>query len=186
MKQTLFEKLAATELECANNVAIIKLSIQEALNVEYDKWKALQNKLVALACCKNVEYVAEYNDVLALLQWDDLSKVPKNEREFLETYINLQETNISIDWENDTLSMFLGDDEILINETYRNGGVFQGGKLIIDNKLYTDDDRNIDESKRNELIESHMESTGNYPGVYMTNSHDNYLIPINTVKKKET
>jgi len=68
-------------------------------------------------------------------------------------------------YDRDLNSFFIWDAEaIVINE---DGDVYQEGNFFIDHNDYS----NV--SERNELIEKHMDKTGVYPGVYLSDYYGN-------------
>lgn len=184
----LFDKLDAVTAESQVKVEDMRDAIQKELNTTYRDWKELQDAVSKLSNQVGVEYCTnEYGDVEAWTRFYPLADVPRREREFLETYLGTVVGSVFVDWENDTLTQCVGGDEILIREDNwpHGGGVYQSGKQIIAEADYTDDDGDVNEDLRNELIEKHMERTGYFPGVYLTNNHDNHLIPVDTTKRKD-
>lgn len=178
---TLLAGLAEAERSNQNRVNMIKDQIQTHLNARFDDWKALQEGIKAATECDGVAYQSnEYGEAEAWLRCDALSDVAEVEREYLENYV--AEHCIHINWEHDCLSVSLGGDEILINDSGRkhDRGVYQSGKQIIEESDYTDENEEVDETKRNILIERHMEATGCFPGVFRTSEHDNELYPVKT------
>lgn len=119
----------------------------------------------------------EYGEICSWVNFD-LSDF-KDCKEFFQEY--MRERNfIEVDFQNDTLIMSHGDDNLIIqDDTRRDNGVWQGGKLVIDESDYKTEDGEIDETKRNALIEAHMEKTGYFPGVYRIDYHGN-VFPVNT------
>ena len=106
----------------------------------------------------------------------DLSEFPA---EFLREY--LRDAHC-VDLDGECLSMSQGDDCLVIQDDTRYGrdnGLWQSSKRVIDEVDYKDDDGEIDEAKRNALIEKHMERTGFYPGVYRVDSNGN-IFPVKT------
>lgn len=103
-------------------------------------------------------------------------------REYFEAW--LQDAHcMRVDWDNDCLVVSHGDDNLIIQtESRRNNGVYQSGKCVIEESQYRNDDNEIDEEKRNALIEAHMERTGCFPGVFRMDYHGN-VFPVNTRKK---
>ena len=57
------------------------------------------------------------------------------------------------------------------------------GEIIIDGDEYTEDGE-VDEVKRNELIEAYMEKTGCFPGVLSDDDHGNLFLVNTTGEKK--
>ena len=100
-------------------------------------------------------------------------------REYFETYLSeFHFTNV--DWKNDCLTQSIGPDYISVQDDTRgDNGVWCNGKRVIDETEYKDDGGEVDETKRNQLIEAYMEKTGCFPGVFRTDSHGN-IFPVNT------
>lgn len=85
-------------------------------------------------------------------------------KEYLEQFVS--DYGLSVNWKDSCLMNYLGDDNIMIqDDTRRDNGVWQGHKLIIEESEYIENNE-VDENKRNALIEAHMEKTGNFPGVF--------------------
>lgn len=129
------------------------------------------------------EYVVEDEGIYTWFKVKtDLSKY-SDCREYLEEWLS-ENYGLSIDWKNDCFLNYLGNEEIIIqDDAGRDNGVYLGSKLIIDESEYLDDEGAVDEDKRNNLIEKHMEETGYFPGVFRLTRHgDVYLV--NTQKKK--
>lgn len=76
-----------------------------------------------------------------------------------------------VDFENDCLMLCIGEC-IVINE---DGDIFDSTKCIIHRSDYSldDGDGDADFTKRNKLIEAHMEKTGFFPSVIRQDRHGN-------------
>ena len=104
-------------------------------------------------------------------------------RDFLENWLS-DNYCLTIDWENDCFVSWQGDDNLMIqDDTRRDNGVWQSGKLVIDETEYKDEDGEIDIEKRNSLIEEHMEKTGCFPGVFRITQYGD-VFHVNTQTKK--
>jgi hypothetical protein len=102
-------------------------------------------------------------------------------RNALEDYF--QDYGFHYDADNDALICRYGDEEIIIqDDTRRDNGVWQGHKLIIAESEYLDDGGDVDESKRNALIEAHMQRTGYFPGVFRLTERGD-VFPVDTHKR---
>lgn len=99
----------------------------------------------------------------------DLSEFKKC-REAFADYM-LEEHHTLVDFENDALICSLGPC-IVINH---DGDVYDqdGDKFFIKKSDYQDDDGELNEAKRNELIEAYMEKSGYFPGVFRSDYHGN-------------
>ena len=101
-------------------------------------------------------------------------------KEYLENY--LIDFGIAIDWGNYCFENYIGDDNLMIqDDTRRDNGVWQEHKLIIDESEYKIDGQ-VDEEKRNSLIESHMEKTGCFPSVFRVTQYGD-IFPVDTQLK---
>lgn len=103
---------------------------------------------------------------------------------YFESY--MRDNGIDVDWTNDAIVLSCGPDNLIIqNDTpYRRAnGVWCEGNCVIKESEYTNDDNEVDTSKRNKLIESYMEKTGCYPGVFRCDSHGN-VFSVNTQEGK--
>jgi len=104
-------------------------------------------------------------------------------KDYLEEWLS-DKYCLTIDWTNNCFVSWQGDDNIIIqDDTRRDNGIYQGHKLLFDESEYKNDDNEIDEVKRNELIEKHMEKTGYFPGVFRVDSHGNVFY-VKTLKNK--
>lgn len=99
----------------------------------------------------------------------NLDHIDVEDREAFER-IAMENHGFGVDFEHGALLNGLGPDEITINE---DGDVFEGSKLIIRRSEYSD------EQERNAQIEAHMETTGCYPGVFLTDRYGNVVL-VNT------
>lgn len=161
----------------------IEAKLQQEYNKLFDADKILEQDL------KNAEsasmYQAEEDGIYSWYRMkSDLSMFEQYPelKNYFELYVS--ERGLRIDWENQCLMNFHGDDCLVIqDDTRHDNGVWQGHKLIIAEKEYKTDDGEIDVEKRNAMIEAHMEKTGYFPGVFrITQYGDVYFV--NTQKKK--
>lgn len=83
-----------------------------------------------------------------------------------------------IQFDGDCLSYSQGESITIQDDTRRDNGVWLNGKCIIDESEYKDDTE-VNETKRNELIEAYMEKHGYFPGVFRADSHGN-VFPVST------
>ncbi len=182
--KTLFTQLTQAENENNQRIQEIKAKIQESLSAQYADWKELQTALENIENYKDIEYMADFDGISAWVRFRGLSDVPEQEREYLENYVSTVSC-ARVDWENDALLSYLGDEELIINVDGRkhDRGVYQSGRQIIAENEYMDDNGEVDKVKRNELIEMHMEKTGFFPGVFTIDQHGN-VFPVNTQAEK--
>lgn len=100
--------------------------------------------------------------------------------QFFEQYMR-NEHYIIVDFNNGILSYPQGPNLIIQDD----GSVYDqdSNKLIIKRSDYKDEDGEIDESKRNQLIEAYMEKSGYFSGVFRVDYYGN-VFPVNTTEKK--
>jgi hypothetical protein len=177
----LFAQIDALKEEQAARLAELTARVHELLTAQFDADIALQKALTDLECGNGVDY--NYHDGgLDMYVRYDLGSVHLRHRQFLDVY--LEDRLVITDYRSDCLKIFLGDENYMIqDDTRRDNGVWQGSKLLWDEKEYTDDDGAVNEEKRNDLIESHMEKSGCYPGVFRLTQHGD-IFPVSTVKPK--
>jgi len=168
------------ELENVNaNVADIETRLQAAWNTVFKDSTKLRDNVALLE--QSSEYSFDkYGEIVSWRRFYDL-KDYKECASYLEAYLSDQ--GVGIDWENDCLTYNLGPC-ILINN---DGDVLDqdSQKWIISKNDYRDDDGNLDEGKRNELIEAWMDKHGYYPGVFSADRHGN-VFAVNTTITKGT
>lgn len=171
-------KALNSELSKINvNIADIELQLQA-------EWNKVFTDITSIS--KAVERLHKSNECSwdkhgEIVQWARYSNLPDFEdcAEYFETYM-LDNHFVTIDWENDVIQSSVGP-SIVISD---NGDILDqdSDKWIIKADSYRNDDNELDETKRNELIEKWMESTGYYPGVYRTDRHGN-VFAVNTRQK---
>jgi hypothetical protein len=177
----LFQELEAFETETSNKAGELQSLIQTELDRTFDDWAALQSAVANLESFEGVEYFSEGEDICSFVRFDCLADVADRERDYLESYLSGR--GVLVDWKNEVLSQYLGPDCIIIQDDHgRDNGVYQEHKQLFDEDDYRDEDGEIDEQKRNALIESHMERTGCWPGVFRVTRHGD-VYPVNTNKK---
>ena len=163
----------------AADAAAIEMELQTAWNKVFDdsdKIKAMVSKVE-----NSDNYTSnKYGEVCSFV-WIDLSDF-KDCKQYFETY--MQDNHcVSIDWTIEALELSHGDDNLMIQrDTRHDNGVWQNHELVIDEAEYLDDDGEVDEAKRNALIETHMEKTGFFPGVFTVDYHGNIFL-VNTAVK---
>lgn len=176
----LFKRRDEISESAATAVGGVDSQIQSILTVIWDDWKQLQTALAALESYDNVGY---QGTEWGIESWTRLSldAVAERERDYFDNY--LADRGTRADYENDCLLQSLGDDHYQIqDDTRRDNGVWQGTRRVIDESDYLDASGDVDEDKRNALIEADMERSGCFPGVFrVTNQGDIY--PVDTRKK---
>lgn len=179
--ETMFKQLNETKAENQSRVNSLKADIQASLSARYADWKALQTALDKLQAFEGVRYCTDEGGcATAWVRFDAMADIPDEEREYFEDYNSSEGTYL--DWENSVLINSLGHDEIFINDSGRkhDRGVYQSSKRLFSEDEYTDEAGEVSEVLRNALIESHMNATGCFPGVFVTSEYDNELTPVIT------
>jgi hypothetical protein len=179
----LFSQLDAVEKSLKVSKAEIDAKIQTALNAVYADWSLLQRMLEHLESGTGVVYQGnECGDIEAHLSMEELDEISERERPYFDEYLTHKSCGY-VNWDDKTLYICLGSEEITIqDDTRHDNGVWQNHKCIIDESEYKSDDGEIDEEKRNELIEAHMEKSGCFPGVFHVTQHGD-IFPISTQPK---
>jgi hypothetical protein len=176
--EKLFKKLNKIDLIHSKNQESIKTEIQKELNKIFNKNKEIKKSIKDLESGSCIDYLGEVDGIYSYIKCYELSEIKPEYREYLKNY--LSDYGITIDFKNECLLNYLGDDNIIIqDDTRHDNGVWQGNKIIIAESEYKDDSREVDESLRNQLIEKHMEKTGYFPGVFRIDYYGN-IFPINT------
>ena len=149
-----------------NNAEVNTLNnlIQAELNLVYSNWPALYQAIALLQDSKNFEL--REDGLYSWLRFYELSEVSIRRREYLDAYL-IDSHGVHCDFSNDCLLQYLGEDFISIQyDTRSDNGVWHEHKLVIEESEYRNDDGEISEVLRNNLIESYMEKIGCYPGVF--------------------
>ena len=180
--ETLNQMIKQAEMRNSTLIDTYKKRLQQHWNKIFDNDKQLNQDAI------NTQSASEYSlDDEGIVSWyrvkTDLKKYNEG-REYLEEWLS-DHYCLNIDWGNDCFTSYIGNDNIMIqDDTRRDNGVWQSHKLLFDESEYTDENGNIDLIKRNELIESHMEKTGYFPGVFRVTQYG-YLYPVNTKEVKK-
>ena len=104
-------------------------------------------------------------------------------KEYFEEWIS-DKYGLSVGWQHGCFMNYHGDDFISIqDDAGRGNGVWQNNKCIIDEQEYKNEDGSINEARRNELIENHMEKDGCFPGVFRVTRYGD-VFHVNTQKPK--
>ena len=175
----LLESLNSASTEYQRGRQTIEAELQAECNKVFENDKALQTAL------SNLEMASEYSadrhgEIVRWYRYAGLSDVLPELRDYLDNYVS--DHCVSIDWDNECLQMNEGDVIIIQDDTRHDNGVWLSGKLIIDESEYKDDGE-VDELKRNQMIEAYMERTGYFPGVFRVDSYGN-VSHVNTQTKK--
>lgn len=168
----LFETLESLKSDQSKARADIEGKIQSALNIQFKDWKVLQDAIKALDTTS--DYGSDEGGIYSWVRFET-SEVPEHTRDYLDAY--LSDYGIHLDYKNDSLMSFQGECITVQDDTRFDNGVYDSHQLIIDPSEYTENG-DIDEDKRDYLIETYMDKTGCYPGVFhVTRNGDVYLIP---------
>lgn len=168
-------KLAANE----SNRADIEAQLQTAWNEVFQANTQLTNVVTQLE--KSTDYSWDkYGEIVSWIRFD-LSDYRDN-LEYFKDYMR-EYHHVTVDSDSDCLAYSQGPC-IVINE---DGDVYDqdGDKFFVSKIDYRDDDGESDYVKRNELIESYMEKSGYFPGVFRSDRHGN-VFHVNTTITKGT
>lgn len=178
--ESLENEMTAVNRPILERARVVK---QELRNAYFDVFNADADIKAAISRLESTnDYGADSNGIYAWTRYAAPKEYTKTQdaKEALQDYF--QDYGFSFDVENDALINRYGDDEIIIqDDTRRDNGVWQGHKLIIAESEYLNEDGDVDESKRNALIEAHMERTGFFPGVFRITQYGD-VFPVNTHK----
>ena len=178
----LTEKLAEVETLRTSEAAKIKVELQDHYNKVFDDSKELE-KAILNAQDASMYQCGAYGEIESWYRWSGLSDFSECREYFVEW---LAENHcMRVDWGNDCLLSPQGDDCLIIQDDTRHGrdnGVWENGKCVISEDVYKEDGEDVDEEKRNSLIEAHMTRTGYFPGVFRVDQHGNVTY-VNTHKK---
>jgi hypothetical protein len=178
--KALNEKIAANR----GNIAEIESELQKEWNKVFNDSTKLRDAISAVEMSNDYTF-NRHGELCQFTHFYDLADF-KDCREFLDNW--LSDSCVYADWENDALTMGVGD-WIQINDSYSRrdgrGDVYlmdMSGrhKQILSASDWIDEDtREEDEEKRNALIETWMEKEGTFPGVFRVDYHGN-VFPVNT------
>jgi hypothetical protein len=153
----------------SDNEFAIKQELQLAWNKVFDDMSVLRDAITKVEASNEYTWESRGEDICSWIRFD--TKSFDDCAEYLKEYLR-NEHYVEIDFENDALLYSMGP-SIIINE---DGDVLDqdGDKWFINKDDYRDEDSgDLNEGKRNELIEAYMEKTGCYPGVFRTDRHGN-------------
>lgn len=160
----------------AGDASKIETQLQAEWNKVFEDMTQLRDAVTKLESsndyCRN-----SYGEICSYLPFD--ASDFKDCGDFLKEYLR-DAYCVDLDLENNSLTMSHGDDNLVIqDEMGRDNGVWQDHKQVIAETEYKNDDGEIDETKRNELIEKHMQKSGYFPGVFRVDYHGN-IFPVST------
>ena len=160
----------------AEDASEIETQLQAEWNEVFEDMTQLRDAVTKLESsndyCRN-----SYGEICSWVRFDTSDF--KDCQAFLKDYMR-ESFCAEVDFENDSLTMNHGDDTLIIqDEMGRDNGVWQDHKLVIAEIEYKNDDGEIDKTKRNELIEKHMQKSGYFPGVFRVDCHGN-IFPVST------
>ena len=160
------------------DAAEIEMQLQAAWNEVFEKSQVIQDAISKLESSHDFTF-DRWGEIAAYIRFNDLSDF-RECRDYFETYMR-DSHFVSIDWDNDCLLYSQGSENITIqDDTRHDNGVWFDHKLIIEESEYKDDGE-VDETKRNALIEAYMERTGYFPGVFRVDSYGNVFL-VNTTE----
>lgn len=178
---TKIETLLAELNDNCRNADAIKAKLQKEYDKVFDDSKTLA-KAIANAESASEYQLDEYGEVESWFRFAGLSDFQEC-REYFETWL-MESHYMRVDWDNDCFLYSQGE-SLIIQDDSRNrsdNGVWLGHKQLIAESDYRDEDGEVDEAKRNALIEAWMEKNGYFPGVFRVDSYGN-VSPVNTQKK---
>lgn len=124
----------------------------------------------------------EHGEIESWFRFHELTEYSEFKIEF-ENW--LQDNHcMGVDWVNDCLLYRQGESLIIHDDSRykRDNGVWLNQKCVIEESEYRDESGEVDENKRNYLIEKYMEKTGYFPGVFRVDQHGN-VFHVNTVNE---
>lgn len=165
-------------LKSKNDTVVIETKLQVAWNNVFDKSKDIVNLTTQVFDSQDFRF-NEYGEVESYA-YVDLSDFEDCKRYF-ENY--MQELHfIKVDFKNECLTYNQGESLVIQDDTRHDNGVWLNGKCIIDETEYKNDGE-VDETKRNQLIETYMEKEGYFPGVFRCDQYGNVFY-VNTKEEK--
>lgn len=171
----LIKSLNAKLAENQSNAFDIESELQLAWNDVFNDMAVIRDAVAKLEC-SNEYGINEYGDIYSWVRFDTSDF--KRCQIYLVGYMR-DAYCVDVDFENDTLVCRHGDDNIVIkDDTRHDNGVWQGQKIVIDESEYKTDGE-IDETKRNALIQAHMKKTHYFPGVFRVDNYGN-VFPVRT------
>jgi hypothetical protein len=188
--ENLFSELNRIKSEHDQRKTAIESEIQLILNKKFDANKTLQKAINKLNKDPEGYMYNEEHDIDAWVRFST-KDLEKNDVPYFQAYLDdtaeKHGCSYYFDGKNDLLLSGQGFDNYVIQSGYCRGdhGVWQGHKLVIEASEYTED-RQVNVSKRNQLIEAHMEKTGCFPGVFEMSTDYNDLKFVNTQPRKKS
>ena len=167
-------------LKTQGNISKIEEKLQLAYNSVFDKSNIVKKMISKVENSSDYTFM-EYGEIASYASVD-LSDFQEC-KQYFEHYMNDSMVGfIEVDWTNDCLTMSQGESLIIQDDMRNDNGVWLNGKCVIDEVEYKEGNE-VDEVKRNELIEAYMEKNGYFPGVFRADSHGNVFL-VNTQEKK--
>lgn len=165
------KKLHAKLQTIQGDVCEIENQLQTAYNKAFDKDKAIKSVMAELEASQDF-ICDQYGEISSYVHFD-LSDY----QDCKEYFVNYMRDSlfVSVDFQNDCLTYGQGESMIIQDDTRHDNGVWLSGKCVIDESEYKQDG-DVDEVKRNSLIEAYMERTGYFPGVFRCDSHGNVFL----------
>jgi hypothetical protein len=157
------------------DVCKIESELQTAWNKVFDKSKAILDAMAKLQ--SSTDFTYDGGEIASYIRFCDLSDFQEC-RQYFETY--MRDTHfVTVEWENECLLYGQGESITIQDDTRHDNGVWLNSKCIINESEYKSDGE-VNETKRNALIEAYMDRNGYFPGVFRTDSHGN-VFSINTL-----
>jgi hypothetical protein len=167
------EKLNKKLQSISADVSEVESQLQKEWNKVFKEMPELNNAIEALQVSKDFIW-NKYDEIAQWIRFDlsDFQDIKKYFTEYMQ-----ENHLVTVEWDSDALSYSQGP-SIVINE---DGDVLdqEGNKWFISKNDYRDDDGELNEAKRNELIEQYMEKSGYFPGVFRSDRYGN-IFNVNT------
>jgi hypothetical protein len=157
------------------NECDIETELQLAWNEVFDDMTVLKDAVTQLENSKDYSRDS-YGEIVSWIRFD--FKDFDDCKEYLKEYMR-ENHYVDCDFENDSMTYSQGDSLIIQDDTRRDNGVWANHKCVIDENEYKTEENEVDESKRNQLIEAYMEKNGYFPGVFRCDQYGNVFL-VNT------
>ncbi len=170
MNSTISQLLIDLE-QTKNTSQAIRDTLQDEYNKVFNDDSTLA-KVISLVENSTDYSFDENGEIESTYKWYGMSDYVEC-KEYLQEW--LFERCIRVNWEHEYLGMSQGENLIIQDDSYRarDNGVWLSGKCVINETDYLDESGEVDETKRNELIEAYMEKSGYFPGVFRADQHGN-------------
>ncbi len=174
--------LNVKKLKVASENAAIEMQLQAEYNKVFKDSQEIK-ELIAQLEQSNKYTLDEYGEIESFVRvrLNDYTDCSQYLAEYLSDCHCIQ-----VDFDNQVLTSSQGESITIQDDSRRktDNGIWLNSKQIINETAYLDDDNEVDEVKRNELIEAYMERTGYFPGVFRVDYYGNVSL-VNTNKNSQ-